>query len=117
MPGAMGSFPGCPRRADRTQPADLDSAGRPRASMGACRSRTNADEVQEVAVHVESLRGHLPLRLALQLLSGPRGERISLEVADMRDRAGPVDQLEPLSVVAECWPSADLPVERPRPAL
>src|SRR5215472_4328444 len=30
--------------ADRTQPADLDSAGRPRASMGACRSRTNADD-------------------------------------------------------------------------
>src|SRR5207253_9797971 len=29
---------------DRTQPADLDSAGRPRASMGACRSRTNADD-------------------------------------------------------------------------
>ena len=56
--------------------------------MGACRPRTNADEVQEVAVHVESLRGHLPLRLARQPLSGPRGERISLEVADMRDRAG-----------------------------
>jgi Transposase DDE domain len=30
--------------ADRTRPADLDSAGRPRASMGACRSRTNADD-------------------------------------------------------------------------
>ena len=30
--------------ADRTQPADLDSAGRLRASMGACRSRTNADD-------------------------------------------------------------------------
>jgi hypothetical protein len=30
--------------ADRTQPADLDSAGRPRASRGACRSRTNADD-------------------------------------------------------------------------
>ena len=44
MPGAMGSFPGCPRRADRTQPADLDSSGWPRASMGACRSRTNADD-------------------------------------------------------------------------
>src|SRR5215813_13775659 len=29
---------------ERTQPADLDSAGRPRASMGACRSRTNADD-------------------------------------------------------------------------
>jgi hypothetical protein len=40
----MGSFPGCPRRADRTQPADLDSSGWPRASMGACRSRTNADD-------------------------------------------------------------------------
>src|SRR5215470_2025123 len=30
--------------ADKTQPADLDSAGRPRAPMGACRSRTNADD-------------------------------------------------------------------------
>src|SRR5690348_13164670 len=29
---------------ERTQPADLDSAGRPHASMGACRSRTNADD-------------------------------------------------------------------------
>src|SRR5262250_62280 len=29
---------------DRMQPADLDSAGRPRASMGACCSRTNADD-------------------------------------------------------------------------
>src|SRR6516162_6774337 len=33
-----------PGASDRTQPADLDSAGRPRASMGACRSRTNADD-------------------------------------------------------------------------
>jgi hypothetical protein len=40
----MGSFPGCPRRADRTQQADLDSSGWPRASMGARRSRTNADD-------------------------------------------------------------------------
>src|SRR5262245_51042281 len=31
-------------RGRRTQPADLDSAGGPRASMGACRSRTNADD-------------------------------------------------------------------------
>src|SRR4051812_48356110 len=31
------------RGADKT-PADLDSAGRQRASMGACRSRTNADD-------------------------------------------------------------------------
>src|SRR6516164_7892893 len=30
--------------ADRMQLADLDSAGRLRASMGACRSRTNADD-------------------------------------------------------------------------
>src|SRR5690348_1196543 len=30
--------------ADRTQPADLDRAGRPRAPMGACRSRMNADD-------------------------------------------------------------------------
>src|SRR5215470_12912114 len=33
-----------PGGSDRTQPADLDSAGRPRASIGACRSRTNADD-------------------------------------------------------------------------
>src|SRR6516164_725914 len=31
-------------RGHRAQPADLDSAGRPRASMGACCSRTNADD-------------------------------------------------------------------------
>src|SRR5262252_6139643 len=35
--------------ADRTQPADLDSAGRPPASMGAGRSRTNADDCLPVA--------------------------------------------------------------------
>src|SRR5262249_28369081 len=40
----MDSFPGYLGGADRTQPTDLDGAGRPRASMGACRSRTNADE-------------------------------------------------------------------------
>jgi hypothetical protein len=40
----MGSFAGYPRRADRTQPAGLDSSGWPRASMGACPSRTNADD-------------------------------------------------------------------------
>src|SRR5437879_1716082 len=33
-----------PGASDGTQPADLDSAGRPRASIGACRSRTNADD-------------------------------------------------------------------------
>src|SRR5215510_9552338 len=44
MPAAMGS-PTLPLGGvERTQPADLDSAGRPRASMGACRSRTNADD-------------------------------------------------------------------------
>ena len=39
----MGSFPPI-GGADRTQPADLSSAGRPRASMGACRSRRDADD-------------------------------------------------------------------------
>src|SRR5215475_1097126 len=29
---------------NRTQPADLNSAGRPHASIGVCRSRTNADD-------------------------------------------------------------------------
>src|SRR3954453_525223 len=33
-----------PGGSDRTQPADPDSAGRPRASIGAYRSRTNADD-------------------------------------------------------------------------
>src|SRR3954453_3252440 len=33
-----------PGGSDTTQPADPDSAGRPRASIGACRSRTNADD-------------------------------------------------------------------------
>src|SRR5215813_2457382 len=37
--------------ADRTQPADLDGAGRPRASMGACRSRTNAEDRLPCAPH------------------------------------------------------------------
>src|SRR5690349_19699262 len=33
-----------PGVSDGTQPADLDGAGRPRESIGACRSRTNADD-------------------------------------------------------------------------
>src|SRR5258706_1144613 len=33
-----------PGASDRTKPADLDSAGRPRASIGACRSRTSAND-------------------------------------------------------------------------
>src|SRR5262245_52733650 len=35
--------------ADRKQPADLDSAGRLRASMGACSSRTKADNRPPIA--------------------------------------------------------------------
>src|SRR5215471_9167575 len=62
MPGAMGSFPGCPRRADRTQPADLDSSGWPRASMGACRSRTNADDRLPVDPHTVCRDLHHRLR-------------------------------------------------------
>src|ERR1700756_2039603 len=44
MPGAMVVSQVAPGASDRTKPADLDSAGRPRASMGGCRSRANADD-------------------------------------------------------------------------
>jgi hypothetical protein len=40
----MGVSQVAPGASDRTKPADLDSAGWPRASIGACRSRTNADD-------------------------------------------------------------------------
>ena len=41
--------------ADRKQPADLDSAGRLRAPMGACRSRTNADLGNALSVLIPCL--------------------------------------------------------------
>jgi hypothetical protein len=44
MPGSWVVSPVAPGGSDRTQPADLDSADRLHALMGACRSRTNADD-------------------------------------------------------------------------
>src|SRR5436305_14786523 len=44
MTGAMGSFPGCHRGSDRTQPADVDKRRPAASSMRACCSRTNADD-------------------------------------------------------------------------
>src|SRR5215467_4991067 len=88
MPGAMGSFPGCPRRADRTQPANLDSSGWPRASMGACRSRTNADD-------------RLPLD-PLGRVEGGGGIVEGRDVADVRLQSSvsrPLDDLTQLGTI------------------
>src|SRR5260370_3215803 len=88
MTGAMGSFPGCPRGSDRTQPADLDSAGRPRASIGACRSRTNADD-------------RLPVD-PLGLVEGGDGVIEGRDVADVRPQSSvphPLDDLTQLGTI------------------
>ena len=67
---------------DRTQPAELDSAGRPRASMGACHSRTNADD--RLA------------RAALGRVEGGDGIVEGRDVADVRPQSSvpyPLDDL------------------------
>src|SRR4051812_33312925 len=78
---------------------------------------SEAIEVQEVTVHVELLRRHLPLRLAWQPLPAPRGERVRLEVADMRDRGGRINRLETPQRRCPVLAVARLPVEWMRPAL
>jgi len=67
-----------------TQPADLDSAGRLRASMGACRSRTNADD-------------RLP-RASLGRVEGGDGVVEGRDVADVRPQSSvphPLDDRPP----------------------
>src|SRR5262245_5910694 len=74
--------------ADRTQPADLDSAGRLRASMDACRSRTNADD-------------RLP-RASLGRVQGGDGIVEGRDVADVRPQSSvthPLDDLTQLGTI------------------
>src|SRR5216684_213130 len=74
--------------ADRTQPADLESAGRPRASMGACRSRTNADD-------------RLPVD-PLGRIEGGDGVVEGRDVADVRPQSSvphPLDDLTQLGTI------------------
>src|SRR5438270_3273134 len=73
---------------DRTQPADLDSAGRPRASMDACRSRTNAND-------------RLP-RASLGRVEGGDGIVEGRDVADVRPQSSvphPLDDLTQLGTI------------------
>src|SRR5438477_5317613 len=77
-----------PSASDRTQPADLDSAGRPRASTGACRSRTNADD-------------RLPAD-PLGLVEGGDGVIEGRDVADVRPQSSvphPLDDLTQLGTI------------------
>ena len=74
--------------ADRKQPADLDSAGRLRAPMGACRSRTNADD-------------RLPLA-SLGRVQGGDGIVEGRDVADVRPQSSvthPLDDLTQLGTI------------------
>src|SRR5262252_155838 len=74
--------------ADRKQTADLDSAGRLRAPMGACRSRTNADD-------------RLPLA-SLGRVEGGDGFVESRDVADVRPQSSvtrPPDNLTQLGAI------------------
>src|SRR5262245_13098011 len=74
--------------ADRTQPADLDSAGRLRGSMGACRSRRNADD-------------RLPLA-SLGPVEGGDGVVEGRDVADVRPQSPvphPPDDLTQLGTI------------------
>src|SRR5262249_7190940 len=77
-----------PGGSDRTQPADLDSAGRPRASIGACRSRSNADD-------------RLPLASLGPVESGDRVVE-GRDVADVRPQSSvthPLDDLTQLGAI------------------
>src|SRR6516162_5058237 len=74
--------------ADRMQLADLDSAGRLRASMGACRSRTNAED-------------RLPLA-SLGRVQGGDGVVEGRDVADVRPQPSvthPLDDLTQLGTI------------------
>src|SRR5258705_3027972 len=88
MPGAMGSFPGCPRRADRTQPADLDSS-RPAAWInGRVSLRTNADDCLPPA--------------SLGRFKGGDGIVEGRDVADVRPQSSipqPLDDLTQLGTI------------------
>src|SRR3984893_2535671 len=71
-----------------TQPADLDTAGRPRASMGACRSRTNADDRLSLA--------------SLGPVEGGDGVVERRDVADVRPQSSvthPLDDLTQLGAI------------------
>src|SRR5499427_2551134 len=73
---------------DRMQPADLDSADRPRASMGACCSRTNADD-------------RLPADPLGRIESGD-GVVEGRDVADVRPQSSvthPLDELTQLGAI------------------
>src|SRR3954465_5006455 len=70
-------------RADRTQPADLNSAGRLRAPMWACRSRTNADD-------------RLPLDARGRVECGDGGVE-GRDVADVRPQSSVPDPLDDLT--------------------
>src|SRR3954463_9510978 len=73
---------------DRSQPTDLDSAGRPSASTGACRSRTNADD-------------RLP-RASLGRIEGGDGIVEGCDVADVRPQSSvphPLDDLTQLGTI------------------
>src|SRR5262244_553414 len=73
---------------ERTRPGDLDSAGRPRASIGACRSRTNADD-------------RLPVD-PLGLVEGGDGVIEGRDVADVRPQSSvphPLDDLTQLGTI------------------
>src|SRR5258707_15051765 len=72
-----------PGASDGTQPADLDSAGRPRASIGACRSRTNADN-------------RLP-PASLGPVEGGDGVIEGRDVADVRLQSSVTDPLDDLT--------------------
>src|SRR5262249_28166232 len=81
MPAAMGSFQGCPRGADRPQPADLDSSGGTRLGRPddghQCSSGSNQacgplpDVYQGVILEVdELLRAEVERRLTVGSASG-----------------------------------------------
>src|SRR5260221_14238291 len=77
-----------PGGSDRTQLAELDSAGRPRASTGACRSRTNADDCLPPA--------------SLGRVQGGDGVVEGRDVADVRPQpsiAHPLDDLTQLGTI------------------
>src|SRR5262245_18234628 len=69
--------------AGATEPADLDSAGRLRASMGACRSRTNADD-------------RLP-RASLGCVEGGDGIVEGRDVPDVRPQSSVTHPLDDLT--------------------
>src|SRR5262249_24500041 len=89
MPGAWVVSQVALGGADRTQPADLESAGQPRASMGACRSRNDGCASSR---HMRRYREPFPVLLRpaigvapVRLLSVRRGVTGRREVAHDAD--------------------------------